>query len=43
MGGFMVYSGLKYVTIPQDHDVKEWDFSIEYLLVGKWNVSEERV
>ena len=26
MGGFMVYIGLKNVTIPQDKDLKEGDF-----------------
>ena len=30
MGGFTVYSGLKTVTIPQDQDVKEGDFSINF-------------
>ena len=43
MGGFTVYSGLKAVTIPQDHDVKEGDFPINFLLVSEWNVPVERV
>ena len=28
MGGFTVYSGLKAVTIPQDHNVKEEIFPL---------------
>ena len=43
MAGFTVYSGLKTVTIPQDQDVKEGDFSINFLLVSESNVFRERV
>ena len=43
MGGFTVYSGLKTVTIPQDQDVKEGDFSINFSLVSERNVPVERV
>ena len=39
MGGFMVYIGLKTVTIPQDKDLKEGDF----LLLSEWNVLVEQV
>lgn len=28
MGGFMVYSGLETVTIPQDQDIKEGNFPL---------------
>ena len=35
MGGFTVYSGLKTVTIPQDQDVKEEDFFINFLFVSE--------
>ena len=38
-----VYSALKTVTIPQYQDVKEGDFSINYLLVSEWNVPIEQV
>ena len=42
MDRFVVYSGLKTVTIPQDQDVKEGDFSINFLFVSEWNVLVER-
>ena len=42
-GGCTVYSGLKTVTIPQDQDVMEGDFSINFLLLSEWNVLVERV
>ena len=29
------YHGLKYVTIPQNQDVKEGDFPINFLLVSE--------
>ena len=35
MGGFKDYNGLKTVTIPQDQDVKEINFSINFLLVSE--------
>ena len=35
MGGFKVYNGLEIATIPQAQDVKEGDFSINFLLVSK--------
>ena len=35
MGGFTVYDGLKTVAIPQDQDIKEGDFSINFLLVSE--------
>ena len=38
MGGFTVYDGLKTVAIPQDQDIKEGDFSINFLLVSEWNI-----
>ena len=38
-----VYSALKTVTIPQYQDVKEGDFSINYLLVSERNVPVEQV
>ena len=38
-----VYSALKTVTIPQYEDVKEGDFSINFLLLSEWNVPVEQV
>ena len=38
-----MYSCLKYVTIPQNQDVKEEDFPINFLLVSEWDVPMERV
>ena len=35
MGGFTVYGGFKTVTIPQDQDVTEGVFSLNFLLVSK--------
>ena len=42
MGGFTLYSGLKTVTVPQDQDVNEGDFSNVFFLVSEWNAPVER-